>query len=154
MARRRTILLLLVALLLAVGIGVTVGFFFGSSAPLSTTITATSWQLQSMTFDRTSQRPLAEHPITLRFHPQDQIASGSAGCNEYSLTYTTDHFYGLHVYVDRTTFVTCTPAETMTLESIYLDAFRHVESYHVGGRTLTLTDGNGTVKLTFLSSAS
>lgn len=154
MARRRTITLLLVTLVLAIGIGVTVGVFVGPSAPLSATITATSWQLQSMTFDRTSRRPLAEHPITLRFHPQDQTASGSAGCNEYSLTYTTDHFYGLHVYGDRTTFATCTPAETMTLESMYLDALRHVESYHVDGHTLTLSDGNGSVKLTFLSGTS
>lgn len=151
---RRSVVLLIVALVLALGISVAVGYFVGSQVSLPATPTATSWQLQSITLDRMQQRPLAEHPITLRFHPQDQTASGSAGCNAYSLAYTSNHFYSLHVYTDRTTFVSCTPAETMSLESIYLDALRHVESYHIDGHTLTLSDGNGDVVLTFLPGTS
>jgi heat shock protein HslJ len=136
------------------GLGVAVAFLILAPAPLPATISATSWQLQSMTFDRTRRYPLAEHPITLRFRPQDQTASGSAGCNDYSLTYTSNHSYSVHVYADRTTFVACTPAETMLLESSYLDALRHVASYHVDGRLLTLTDSNGDLTLTYVPSTS
>lgn len=154
MPRRKVVLLLVVAVALAVGLGVAVVFFELAPAPLPATITAASWQLQAITFDRRRQLPLADHPITLRFHPQDQTASGSAGCNAYSLTYTSDHTDSFRVYADRTTFNTCTPATVMTLESSYLDVLRHMESYHLAGQTLTLMDGNGAVTLTFVLSAS
>jgi heat shock protein HslJ len=86
--------------------------------------------------------------ITARFGTDGKV-SGSAGCNDYNGTYTTDGT-SLSFSPLRTTRKACSP-EIMAEESRFLAALAHVARHQLGQRELDLFDAGGARMATLVS---
>lgn len=75
-------------------------------------------------------------------------ASGSAGCNSFSGTYTLDGD-SLSFGPLASTQMACIPDEVGDLETAVLAGLDATEAYEVDGETLTLKDGDGETVLTY-----
>jgi heat shock protein HslJ len=87
--------------------------------------------------------PLPDTQVTAVFG-EDGKLSGSAGCNTYSATYTTDRG-AITIGQPAATRKACVkPAGVMEQEQAYLDALPHATSYLVEGSRLSLLTSEGT----------
>ena len=86
--------------------------------------------------------------ITARFGG-DGTLGGSAGCNTYTSSYTTDGG-GIEITRPASTRKTCaSPAGVMEQETAYLTVLPAAVSYRVDGRSLELLSADGTFVATF-----
>ena len=102
----------------------------------------TDWTLASMS----GNAPAAGSTITLKFE-QDR-ASGSAGCNQYSGTYTTSGST-IELGPMAATKRACLEQALNVQESAYLNALSKVAKYGVSGDRLMLRDAGGTTLLEY-----
>jgi heat shock protein HslJ len=113
-----------------------------AAAPLEGTL----WQLEyygDQQGELTAVLPDSE--ITAQF--TDGQVGGSAGCNQYFGTYTTDGDK-LTIEVGGTTMMACAPP-LMDQETSYLSVLNTVAAYRISGEQLQLTDAEGAVVLTY-----
>lgn len=99
-------------------------------------LAGTTWVLNTLS----GESPLPETTIYLSFI--DDQAAGSAGCNDYSTTYTVE---GNSISFDEaiaTTQKLCVEP-VAAQESRYLQAMSEVATYEVSGQSLTLFDAGG-----------
>jgi heat shock protein HslJ len=90
--------------------------------------------------------------ITARFGA-DGALGGSAGCNTYTSSYTTDGG-GIEITPPAATRKTCaSPAGVMEQETAYLAVLPVAVSYRVDGRSLELLSADGTFVATFTRGA-
>ncbi len=160
MRRRAVVIALLIALVLAVAAGI---FVATRAAAGPASLTDRTWTLTSLTIDGRSQTLVTSHPVTIRFRSQDREIMGSGGCNSYGGSY---FIVGetLHINDLAMTLMACVNANpgtgafqtdngVMDQESNYMQALGEIDSYHLGGNTLTLQDTGGRTTLTFRPSA-
>jgi heat shock protein HslJ len=90
-----------------------------------------SWQLTTGTVDGEEIPALSSHPITITFDGED--VGGSASCNSYGGTF---ELSGSAITFGNMAFteMACMPEETMTAESMFLEALTRVD-------TVILDDG-------------
>ncbi len=85
---------------------------------------------------------LADSEITAIFG-EDGKLSGSAGCNNYTATYSVDG-KSIQISPAATTRMMCqTPEGVMDQEAAYLSAIQAAASYQLQGNSLTLKDADG-----------
>jgi heat shock protein HslJ len=117
-------------------------------APLADTaakpasLDGTDWMLTAMS----GKPPVADSKITLTF--EQGSASGSAGCNRYHSTPTTDGAK-LTFGMTSSTKRACLAQEMNVQETAYLGALAKVAAYEVSGDRLTLRDAGGKTLLEF-----
>ncbi|QYZ80332.1 META domain-containing protein [Methanofollis formosanus] len=112
-----------------------------------TDLNGTAWDLLSYTQNGSMKDALAGTTVTLVLG-ENNTASGSAGCNAYSASYTLDGTaitFGPAV----STLMYCPIEGLMEQESAYLRFLDTVKSYEVKDETLTFFDENGTAVLVF-----
>ncbi len=113
----------------------------GNGAPADPFGTS-EWRLVEATVDDTELELLDSHPITLR-RTGDQVV-GTAACNGYSGSFADGPLlFGSFAVTE----MACDPPETMTLESLFLEALGRTDSAAAEGEVLVLT-GDG-VELRF-----
>ena len=106
--------------------------------------TASSWGLASGTLDGEAIPLVDGHPITLDF--DETGVGGQAACNNYFGGYTiSDNEISFSDLGQ--TMMACAPDEVMESETKYLQALALVETFNMGGDSLTLS-GDG-VELVF-----
>ena len=122
----------------------------GDGADLLTFRVATpvgSWQATAFQGDAVSSL-VAGTEITADF-AEDGSLSGSAGCNTYRTTYTTDRG-GIEIEAPAATKKACAePEEIMEQEAAFLTALPTAARYEVAGPTLSLLTAEGTIVATF-----
>ncbi|MDP9191136.1 MAG: META domain-containing protein [Acidobacteriota bacterium] len=116
-------------------------------APLADTAKApeldgTDWKLTAMN----GNAPAAGSSITLKF--EQGSATGSAGCNQYSSTYTTSGAK-LEFGMTSSTKRACLEQEKNVQETAYLGALPKVAEYGVAADRLTLRDSAGAALLEY-----
>jgi heat shock protein HslJ len=116
-------------------------------APLTDTtkpigLDGTDWVLTALS----GNAPIANSNITLKF--AEGSASGSAGCNQYRSTYTTDGSK-LELGMIAATKRACLAAEMNTQETAYLDALTKTAAYEISANRLTLRDAANNVLLAY-----
>jgi heat shock protein HslJ len=118
-------------------------------------LAGTNWVLSSLD----GQLPLAGTTVTLQF--DEEAASGTDGCNQYSVGYTVEGSslsfgaVGATVPTDTgpagvTTMMAC-PEAVMTQATAYMEALAATTAFVVRGGNLVLLDGS-TILATFVSS--
>jgi heat shock protein HslJ len=120
-------------------------------APLADTATdtaktpdldGTDWKLTAMN----GSAPVAGSSITLKF--EQGSATGSAGCNQYRSTYTTNGAK-LQFGMTSSTKRACLEQEMNVQETAYLGTLPKVAEYGVSGDRLTLRDASGAALLEY-----
>jgi heat shock protein HslJ len=112
----------------------------------SADLNGTFWTLLSYTVDGAPVNLVPDTAVTLQF--ADGQASGNAGCNNYSGSYTTDGTaltFGLLI----STQMFCMPEEVMNQEDAYLAALGNVQQHSMAEGQLLLHDADGNILLTF-----
>ncbi|WP_209629577.1 META domain-containing protein [Methanofollis sp. W23] len=111
-------------------------------------LNGTSWDLVSYAQNGSMNDVLAGTPVTLVFG-ENATASGSAGCNSYSTTYTLNKTAGITFGPTVSTLMYCPGEGVMEQESAYLGLLDTVRSLKVEDESMTFFDGNGTAVLVF-----
>ena len=107
-----------------------------------------TWQANAILQGDAVKSPLAGTEITASFD-EDGRLSGSAGCNDYTATYTTDRS-AIEIAQPGATRKACTePDGVMEQEAAYLAALPKAARFAVGGGTLELLTARGTIVVTF-----
>jgi heat shock protein HslJ len=102
-----------------------------------------SWQVTGILQGDSFRSPIPGTEITASFD-EDGTLSGSAGCNTYGATYTTDRG-GIEITEPEATEKACaSPEGIMEQEAAYLAALPSAVSYRIDGRSLTLLSAEGT----------
>ncbi len=145
--RRRIMLvvtsIVLVVVVAALGVFIAMRVYAGPSS-----LTGRAWTLTSLVVDGRQQSVSQGQPATLRFQAGDHTVSGTGGCNTYGASYTV--FGGsLRFGEMRSTLIACLDMAIMEQESAYLQALDEVDSYQLGGDTLTLNGAAGRTVITF-----
>jgi heat shock protein HslJ len=107
-----------------------------------------SWEATSLLKGTAITGPLAGTKITATFDDAGTL-SGSAGCNTYSATYTTDHGTITITPPAGTKKLCPTPDGVMEQEAAYLAALPKAGRYQVEGDSLQLLTAEGTFVATF-----
>lgn len=112
---------------------------------------AVEWQLVTYLEDGVVELAGGDPPVTLIL--ESGAASGSTGCRDYSTTYVSDDT-SLSVEPPALDAVepTCDEA-ALALEATFLASLARVTGYELFGRTLDLTDEDGSILLTFVRPA-
>ena len=109
---------------------------------------AGSWQATGFLQGRCVKSLIAGTEITASFDSSGTL-SGSAGCNTYRATYTTDRG-GIEITQLAATEKACaSPAGLMEQEAAYLAALPTAVRYRVGGRSLELLSAEGTIVVSY-----
>lgn len=111
-------------------------------------LNGTSWDLVSYAQNGSMKDVLADTPVTLVFG-ENTTASGSAGCNSYSTTYTLNKTAGITFGPTASTLMYCPGEGVMEQESAYLGLLDTVRSLKVEDESMTFFDENGTAVLVF-----
>ncbi len=114
----------------------------GSNAPVKP-LTGTGWQLVTLN----DQPTVPNTVVTADFGAAGKL-SGSAGCNSYNTTYTTN---GDNITINpqiATTMMAC-PDPIMQQETTYLQTLPKAAKYQIAGDDLTLRDAGGTAIATY-----
>lgn len=111
-------------------------------------LNGTSWDLTSYAQNGSMKDVLADTPVTLVFG-ENATASGSAGCNSYSTTYTLNKTAGITFGPTASTLMYCPQKGVMEQESTYLGLLETVRSLKVEDENMTFFDGKGTAVLVF-----
>lgn len=107
-----------------------------------------SWQATGILQADAVASPVAGTEITATFS-EDGTLSGSAGCNTYNASYTTDRG-GIEISQPAATRKACSePAGIMEQEAAYLAALPRAVRFRVAGRALELLTAEGTFVATF-----
>ena len=128
---------------LSVGV-VTAFLLAGCGEPAEPASIEGAWQLDAGTLDGDPIPFVDGFPFTLTIDAE--TASGTAACNGYGGSYTTEDG-GITFSEFGATAMACVPEETMASESAYLEALTRATTVTVTADTLTLT-GDG-VELSF-----
>jgi heat shock protein HslJ len=119
---------------------------FAAATPVGT------WQVTGIRRGDASTSPLACTDLTATFSPDGSL-SGSAGCNAYKASYTTDKGT-IAIRAPAATRKACAePAGVMEQETAYLALLPTAVSYRVDGNVLELLAGDGTRLVTYSRSA-
>lgn len=131
----------------AIGISVIACSSSGGSGGTGGTIDGTSWRLSSYTSGSSTTNVPDGVVVDASF--KDGKVSGSAGCNAYTATYSTD---GAKLTIGQaaSTQKLC-PQDVMAVETAYFAALGSAASYTATADTLTIFDSNGKTLLTFAS---
>ncbi len=111
-------------------------------AAQQTPITTNDWILTTL-----AGQPVPEGIVTAEVSDGNQV-SGSAGCNQYTASFTTSGDSIQFSDEIATTRMACADP-LMQLESAYLAALGKAASYQVAGENLTLLDSQGNELVTF-----
>ena len=150
---RRGIIFIMLAAVVALGIGAGVAYAVASRSA-GAALAGSTWTLTRLEVDGQVRKPLAaKRAPTISFQHNGQF-NGFSGCNSYGGDYALD---GDRVTLSdqHMTLVACvepgltTDSDTMTFEATYIQALSRVTIYRVSGDTLTLSDGRGAVSMTF-----
>jgi len=117
-------------------------------ATAGTTITKTSWQLQSVANASGGMEPVGSRNITARFGTGGQL-SGFTGCNIYSATYTTSN-YALQISPPATSMKYCPEPGVMGQETTYLNNLNATTEFRVSGEALKLYNKTGSPLLAYV----
>jgi heat shock protein HslJ len=112
-------------------------------------LTGTTWYLTSFV-DSSGKiwAPVATNPISLVFSSDGRL-NGSAGCNQYSGSYTSGRTTLTINTPLATTLMYCGDAGVMDLETTYLTVLPMMKIYGISGNQLTLSDGAGQVTMLY-----
>ncbi len=108
----------------------------------------TPWILRSFAQQEDINPPLAVHPVTAFFKPEDDTLSGVAGCNNYFTSYEVD---GAQMAINASigaTRMMC-PEPQIALENAYLAALENVSSFEIDSDALKIMDKDGNPLLVF-----
>ena len=107
-----------------------------------------TWQANAILQGDAVVSLLAGTEVTASFDEGGRL-SGSAGCNNYTATYTTDRS-AIEIAEPRATKKACTePAGVMEQEAAYLAALPKAARFEVTGDSLRLLTARGTIVATF-----
>lgn len=114
--------------------------------PMPATLTDTTWTLDGMAQNGTVVSTWVDSDITAEF--KDGQMGGSSGCNSYSAPYEVE---GTSLTLGQTvsTLMACEEEERNQRESEFLATLANVARYEIRRNTLTLSDGEGRMLLTF-----
>ncbi len=149
-ARRLAALAMLTALPLAgcaSDSGSGAGSATGATAP---SLAGTSWELAEYAAEGETTLTAVPDDVRATADFTDDQISGSAGCNSFSGTYTTDGDT-IEIGPLATTKRACVPAVT-AVESGYLARLGAATTFAIAGGTLTLSDASGQVVLAYAES--
>ena len=107
-----------------------------------------SWQVTGLLRGDASTSPLAGTELTARFD-EDGALSGSAGCNRFIASYTSDKGTIEITSPSATRRACATPAGVMEQETAYLALLPTAVSYRVDGTVLELLNADGTRLVTY-----
>jgi heat shock protein HslJ len=107
-----------------------------------------NWQVTGFLRGDAFTSPLAKTELTARFG-EDGVLSGSAGCNTYTASYTSDKG-AMEIALPASTRKACAePAGVMEQEGAYLAVLPTVVNYSVDGHSLEVLSADGTRLATF-----
>ena len=107
-----------------------------------------SWQATGILRDDAVTSPITGTEITAEFAESGAL-SGSAGCNNYTASFTTDRG-GIEITQPAATEMACPePEGVMEQEAAYLAALPTAVRYQISGRSLELLTAEGTLVATF-----
>ncbi len=110
---------------------------FGAATPVG------SWQATGVLRGDALTSPISGTSITATFSENGEL-DGSAGCNGYSATYSTDKG-AIEVSTPAATKKLCPePEGVMEQEAAYLDALAGASRFRIDGKTLQLLGADGT----------
>ncbi len=134
------------ALLLTAVLGMLLAACAEPSEEASVDPTESVWSLESGTVNDEEIPIVEDHPITLEFVDDGQVA-GTGGCNNYFGGYAIN---GTEISFTElgSTMMACEPVEAMDAEGMYLGALESVDQFSASEDSLTLT-GEG-VELNFV----
>jgi heat shock protein HslJ len=128
------------------GDGVVLTFWPGDSPPESLPLVGTPWKLTTIAQGGAVSSVVADTQVTLALHQADSTVAGSAGCNNYSGTYTEGEGGALSFSALATTRMMCAE-DVMAQETAFLTAMEQVASYQIEGTQLRLLDDGGAMLL-------
>jgi len=102
------------------------------------------WTLQAYGSETNPTPALPDRQVTLIFDAEAKTASGSAGCNSYSGSFTLSGSK-LSFGPFMSTLMACMPDEINAQESAYLQLMGQVNSIQITGNSLVLTTADGQV---------
>ena len=102
-----------------------------------------AWDLFSYNNGRGAIQTVISGSSTTADFRSDGKLTGSAGCNQYSATYTTSGSKGITITQPITTLMAC-ENNLMQQESQYLSLLPKASTYEIAGDQLTLFDSTGT----------
>lgn len=119
------------------------GTALATLAPQPQSLSGTSWRVTGYNNGKQAVvSVLAGAEITAAFS-EDGKLSGSAGCNTYNTSFTTDGS-SIQIGPAATTRMMCqTPEGVIEQEAAYLSAIQTAASYQLQGNSLTLKDADG-----------
>jgi heat shock protein HslJ len=118
-------------------------------ANAGTVMTRTNWTLQSYTDATGIHIPvITGSEVTVRFSPDGRV-SGSAGCNLYFSTYTTND-YTITLSGESVTKMYCQEPGIMNQELAFLVDLSKASSFRVSGSSLKFYDDAGKTLLVFV----
>jgi len=119
-----------------------------ATAPPQATLSGVTWYLISMRSGGAAGNVLPGTEITAFFDGTGTV-SGSAGCNQYTASYS-GALNNLAIGTPATTKMNCpSPPGTMSQESLYLITFQGASSFTIAGDILTIMDSNGKATLAY-----
>ncbi len=121
------------------------------SPATSASLEATLWQLTGYNEENGVRSLVPNTEITATF--EDGTVGGTAGCNQYSASYTFED-EGLSIGPAVSTKMACMePEGVMEQEAAFLAALSEVATYELQRSRLTLYNADGATLLTFVASA-
>lgn len=113
-----------------------------TAAPPQPTLSGVTWYLISMRTGGVAGNVLPNTEITAFFDGGGRV-SGSAGCNQYTASYS-GTLNNLAIGTPATTKMNCpSPPGTMSQESLYLTTLQGASTFRIDGDILTIMDSNG-----------
>jgi heat shock protein HslJ len=119
-----------------------------ATAPPQATLSGVTWYLISMRSGGAAGNVLPGTEITAFFDGTGTV-SGSAGCNQYTASYS-GALNNLAIGNPATTKMNCpSPPGTMSQENLYLTTLQGASSFTIAGDILTIMDSNGKATLAY-----
>jgi len=119
-----------------------------ATAPPQATLSGVTWYLISMHSGGAAGNVLPGTEITAFFDGTGTV-SGSAGCNQYTASYS-GALNNLAIGTPATTKMNCpSPPGTMSQESLYLTTLQGASTFRIEGDILTIMDSNGKATLAY-----
>jgi heat shock protein HslJ len=119
-----------------------------ATAPPQATLNGVTWYLISLRSGGVAGNVLPGTEITAFFDGAATV-SGSAGCNQYTASYS-GALNNLAIGTPATTKMNCpSPPGIMSQESLYLTTFQGASSFRIEGDILTILDSNGKAILAY-----
>jgi len=119
-----------------------------ATAPPQSTLSGVTWYLITMRSGGAAGNVLPGTEITAFFDGTGKV-SGSAGCNQYTASYS-GALNNLAIGTPATTKMNCaSPPGTMSQESLYLTTLQGATTFRIEGDILTLMDSNGKAILAY-----